>query len=137
MSPHDTCITGLLSRPHPLSSGLCLQALAATQASHSAKVTSYFPAAKALAMVTVRCGPSSSERPSSPNGDPIVKLPAGTTTISGHSSHSLKLSLGLSARSSADVNGFTIGLSVIGGIGRSGLEKTLLAGDAIAACCSF
>jgi hypothetical protein len=31
----------------------------------------------------LRCGPSSAARPGSLAGEPIVKLPAGTTIISG------------------------------------------------------
>jgi hypothetical protein len=91
-----------------------LQPPSAAQASHSAKVTANFPAANGRANVTRCCGPSRSTsgscgnfakmaRPGSLGGEPIMKEPAGTTTISGHVSHSRKVSLGLSARScSAD-----------------------------------
>src|SRR5436190_22923272 len=48
-------------------------------------------------MVTVCCGPSSAECPGSLVGDPIVKLPAGTTIISGQFAHSLNVSFGFSA----------------------------------------
>jgi hypothetical protein len=49
-------------------------------------------------------------------GDPIVKLPCGTTTISGHASHSLNESFGRSARSRAADSGVTSGA----GFGASG-----------------
>jgi hypothetical protein len=39
-------------------------------------------------MTTRRCGPSSSRRPGSSAGEPSRKLPAGTTTISGHAAQS-------------------------------------------------
>src|SRR5262249_6099014 len=42
-------------------------------------------------MVTFRCGPSWPRRPASFSGDPIMKLPAGTTTISGQLAHSLRI----------------------------------------------
>ncbi len=48
--------------------------------------------AKGRAKLTVRTGPSSSERPGSPSGEPMRKLPAGMTTISGQISQSRKLS---------------------------------------------
>src|SRR5262252_8709578 len=38
-------------------------------------------------------------------GEPMVKLPAGTTTISGHLSHSLNTSFGFSAHSSTADSG--------------------------------
>src|SRR5262245_47494528 len=98
MSSHDTLITGRLSRPQPSSSGLCLQPPTARHASQSANVTSCLPTAKTRSMVTVRCGPSSSERPCSRAGEPITKVPAGTTIISGQSGQSLNVSLGLRQR---------------------------------------
>ena len=53
--------------------------------------TSNFDTAKGLAIVTECCGPSLVLRPFSVAGDPIAKLPAGTTTILGQSfAHSLK-----------------------------------------------
>ncbi|HJP54529.1 MAG: hypothetical protein QF511_05300 [Rhodospirillales bacterium] len=55
-------------------------------ASHSACVTSYLPAAKGRGMVTWCTGFSSLSPP--PLKSPIWKLPAGTTTISGHSGQS-------------------------------------------------
>src|SRR5437667_8586580 len=51
------------------------------------------------------CGPSFSKRPASLADDPIVKVPAGTTNISGHLSHSLNAFFGLSAHSSISDNG--------------------------------
>jgi hypothetical protein len=53
----------------------------------------------------MRCGPSFLSRSFSLAGDPMVKLPAGTTTISGQLSHSLKLSFGFSPRSAATDSG--------------------------------
>src|SRR5207244_4922449 len=47
--------------------------------------------------ISVCCGPSSAECPGSLVGDPLVKLPAGTTTISGQFAHSLNVSFGFSA----------------------------------------
>src|SRR5215510_14562679 len=105
MSFQETLITGRLPRPHPSSPGLYLHAPAVTQASHCANVTSNLPTANGLTMVTLRCGPSEASCPSSLAGDPIRKVPAGTTTISGHWWHSVKLSFGLSPRSSAAVKG--------------------------------
>src|SRR5688572_32130072 len=69
MSSHDTLMTGSRSRPQPRSSGLCLQLAAATHKPHSANVTSNLPTAKGLSMVTLRCGPSSTLRPSSLTGE--------------------------------------------------------------------
>jgi hypothetical protein len=45
------------------------------------------------------CGPSVGVRSASLASEPMMKLPAGTTTISGHRSQSTKLSPGLSERS--------------------------------------
>src|ERR1700722_14053503 len=64
-----------------------------------------FPIANALVIITECCGPSSSNRTFSFFGQPIMKLPAGTTTISGHLSHSLNTSFGLRERSSVDDRG--------------------------------
>ena len=91
---HDTLMTGRLPRPQILSPGLCVQPASATHASHCAKVTSYLPAAKGWAKVTLRCGPSSWLRPRSLGGDPIMNSPAGTTTISGQAAQSRNASLG-------------------------------------------
>src|SRR5262245_40266207 len=88
-------MTGRLPRPHPRSSGLRpLQPPSATQASHSSNVTEYFPAENGAAIVT-RTSTSSLYRSGSFAGDPIMKVPAGTTTISGQVGQSLKVSLGL------------------------------------------
>src|SRR6187551_439530 len=95
MSSHDTRITGRLSRPQPLSPGRYLQPPADAQASHSANVTSNLPTANGLAIVTLRWGPSLSNRPFSSVRDPIKKFPEGTTTISGQSGQSVKLSFGM------------------------------------------
>src|SRR5262245_26867818 len=81
MSSHDTLITGRFPRPQPSSLGLYLQPPAAAHASHSASVSSNLPAAKGRAMLTL-CSLA---------GDPIMNLPAGTTTISGQSGQSRKL----------------------------------------------
>src|SRR5437764_142352 len=93
MSSQDTLITGRLPLPQPWSSGLCLQLPLDAHASHSANVTSNLPTANGLAMVTLCVGFSSLFF-----SDPIMKLPAGTTTISGHSGQSLKLSFGFRQR---------------------------------------
>src|SRR5262249_4387936 len=90
-------MTGRLPRPQSLSPGLCVQPAAATHASHWAKVTSYLPAAKGCAKVTLRCGPSSGLRPRSLGGDPIMNSPAGTAIISGHSAQSWNVFLGPAA----------------------------------------
>src|SRR4051812_49514742 len=60
------------------------------QARHSATVTSYMPSAKGLASVTLWLGRSLA----SPEADPMVKLPAGTCTMIGHSGQSRKLPVG-------------------------------------------
>ncbi len=83
-------MTGRRPLPQPASPGRCLQPPAATQASHSANVTSNLPTANGRSIVTLRCGPSALSRPASLAGEPIMKLPAGTTTISGQPSQSLK-----------------------------------------------
>src|SRR5215471_2782497 len=93
MSPHETFIAGRLPCPQPRSSGLYLQPPAETQASHSAKVASNFPTANGLAIVTLCTGFSLLY-----SSEPIMNSPAGTTTISGHVSQSLKLSLGFRQR---------------------------------------
>ena len=77
-------MTGRVPRPQPRSSGLCEHPPPRRHESHSLNVTSYIPAASGFAMRTRCTGPSSSSRPSSPDGLPIRKLPDGTTTISGH-----------------------------------------------------
>src|SRR5262249_14134281 len=73
--------------------------LSARQASHSSKVTAYLPTANGSAIDT-GTGSSSLNRPGSFEGEPIMKLPAGTTTISGQLGQSLKLSLGFTQRRS-------------------------------------
>jgi hypothetical protein len=60
-------------------------------------VNSNCPTAYCRAIVTVRCGPSLEERPGSFVGEPMVKLPAGTTIICGQFAHSLNVSFGLNA----------------------------------------
>src|SRR5436190_22473138 len=97
ISSHDTLMTGRLPRPQPWSSGRYLQPPAVTQASHSANSISNLPTAN-HAILTVRCGPSSLNRSASLAGDPIMNSPAGTTTISGHSGQSLKVSFGFRQR---------------------------------------
>src|SRR5215813_1479883 len=67
--------------------GLLGQPPSAAQASHSPNVTSNFPTAYGRAIATVCCGPSSLLRPASFGGDPIIKLPAGATTISEQYGH--------------------------------------------------
>src|SRR5258706_5979735 len=89
VSPQLTLIAGIF--PRPQRSGTRGQAVAATHASHSSNVTSNLEAANGLAIVTLCCGPSLSTRSGSLSGETIVKLPAGTTTISGQSGQSLKL----------------------------------------------
>src|SRR5262245_10582872 len=63
------------------------------QLSHSSKVTAYLPTANAVAIDTSTCTSSLYCRSGSFRGDPIVKLPAGTTTMSGHSGQSLNCSV--------------------------------------------
>jgi hypothetical protein len=63
------------------------------------------PTANGRAIVTLRRGSSLPARPSSPAAEPIRNSPGGTTTISGHSWHSLNWSLGFSSRSSVGDNG--------------------------------
>src|SRR5271168_3843354 len=63
------------------------------------------PTAKGLAIMTLCRGLSSMSRPVSVAAEPMVKLPSGTTTVSGHLSHSLKLSFGSSVRSRSGDNG--------------------------------
>src|SRR5208282_5996285 len=90
-SCQDTLMTGCLPRPQPSSPGFCVQPLSATQASHSANVTSNLPTAKGCAKETRCWGPSSLPRPRSLSGEPIRNSPAGTVTISGHEGQSRKL----------------------------------------------
>ena len=59
---------------------------AAAHASHCANVVSSLAMANGRAMVTVRTGASSTSPP--PDRSPIRKVPAGTTTSSGHASQS-------------------------------------------------
>src|SRR5262245_45489322 len=106
----ETLMAGRSSPPQPPSLAYGQPPALITHAPHSAKVTSNLPTANGRAMVTLRCGPSASDRPGSLAGDPIMKLPAGTTTISGQTSHSRKVSPGLSARSRSGVSG-------VGGVG--------------------
>ena len=68
----------------PLSSGLCEHPPPRRHASHSSNVTSYTPTANGSDILTRCTGPSSASRPFSPDGEPIMKLPAGTATISRH-----------------------------------------------------
>src|SRR5262245_20804847 len=75
----------LADEPHQLD-----VASADTQASHSANVTLYFPTANGRAIVTRCRGPSLSRRPGSLGGEPMIRVPAGRTTIWGHSSQSRK-----------------------------------------------
>src|SRR5262249_62018253 len=66
--------------------------------------TCNLPTANGLASVTWCRGSSISRAFASP--PPMMNEPAGTTTISGHLSHSLKTSLGLRPHSSPAVSGF-------------------------------
>src|SRR5215475_399624 len=92
-----TLITGRVPCPQSLSE-MFSQPSYLTQASHSSHVTSNLETAKGFAIVTSCCGPSRARRPVSLSGDPIVKLPAGITIISGQSlAHSRKLASPLSA----------------------------------------
>ena len=107
MSSHDTLITGRLPRPQPGSLGLVLAAARGharvplgerhLELAHRERPRDGHLVLRAF-VCPVRALPRSA-------GDPIMKLPAGTTTISGQSAHSLKLSFGFSARSSAAVSG--------------------------------
>src|SRR3954465_11493178 len=60
------------------------------QARYSSNETSVRPTAKATRNATGCCGPSLLLRPLSSFGEPIRLLPAGTTAITGHMSHSRK-----------------------------------------------
>src|SRR5437764_551605 len=92
-----TLVTGRSSRPQPLSSAFG-QAPAATQVSHSAKVTAVLLTANGCPIVTSRCGPSSLLRSFSFTGEPIANLPAGTTIIVGQPfAHSLNSDPGFAA----------------------------------------
>src|SRR5579864_1403489 len=71
-SCQSTLITGRSPRPQG-AAGLLVQPPSLTQVSHWSKVMSFSATAKFLANVTSRCGPSSSQRPISSFGDPIVK----------------------------------------------------------------
>src|SRR6516225_6705168 len=93
MSSHDTFMTGRRPRPHLSSSGLCLQPPADTHMSQSANVTSNSLTASGLVIVTLCTGFSSEY-----SSEPIMKSPAGITTISGHSGQSLKVSFGFRQR---------------------------------------
>ena len=115
-SSHEAFMTGRRPRPK-LESETAGHPPRATHSSHSSKVTAYFPAAKALAILTSCWGPSLLPRPSSlgagvpalglpsspitgvsPSGEPMTKVPAGMTTISGQCSlHSRNVSPPLSA----------------------------------------
>ena len=85
-SSQDTSIAGRSPRPNPRSRTPLRQAPAAAHASHCANVVSYLASAKGRGMLTVRTGPSSTSPP--PDRSPIRKVPAGTTTSSGHTSQS-------------------------------------------------
>src|SRR3954469_5666440 len=78
-----TLITGRRPRPQPDSAANVRQPPAATHASHWSKVTSCIETANGPAIVTGCKGPSSSERPPSLSGEPIVNAPLGTTTMPG------------------------------------------------------
>ena len=57
-------------------------------------MTSYLPIANGRSIETECTGPSSSCRPFSEAGEPIEKEPVGSTTISGQSGQSRKVSPG-------------------------------------------
>src|SRR5690242_492442 len=61
-------------------------------AANSRRVTANAPMAKAAPMATETWSSRSPSRCASPAGEPIVKAPAGTMTISGQSGQSLNLS---------------------------------------------
>jgi hypothetical protein len=108
MSFDDTSMTGCRPRPQT-SGGLCWHpvTVSATHASHSAKVSSNLLTANGLAIVTLCWGPSSLHRLASSAGEPIMNSPAGTTTISGHSGQSLKVSFGFRQRFSLPTSAAT------------------------------
>ena len=83
-----TLTTGRFPRPQPSSSGLCEHPPPRRHAPHSSNVTSYTPTAIGSPIVTRCTGPSSSSRPSSPRGLPILYDPVPTTTSSGHPAQS-------------------------------------------------
>src|SRR5262249_55309829 len=88
MFSYDTLITGRRPRPNPESSSLG-QALSLTHGSQSSNVISNLPTAIGWAIVTACIGPSLSTPPTALSGDPIMNLPAGTTTIGGQVAQSL------------------------------------------------
>src|SRR5215471_10855919 len=85
-------MTGRSPRPHPRSWGRDLHPPSSTHLSHSLKVTSRRLIAKFFAKFTRCTGFSYSAE------DPIANEPAGTTTISGQSGQSRKISPGLIPR---------------------------------------
>ena len=102
MSRHDTLTTGRLARPQRKSSGLCLHPRSAMQASHSSKPDLELAYCERFGDADVVQGDSKGL-----SFAPIVKLPAGTTTISGHSGQSLKLSPGFRQRFSLPTSAST------------------------------
>ena len=68
-----------------------------TKAANSPTVTGYLPTANGRANVTTCCGPWAIPSVASLGGEPMVKLPPGTTTISGQFAHSRNESFGFSA----------------------------------------
>src|SRR5262245_32569337 len=91
-----TLITGI--RPRPQWSGTRGHRTAATQASHSSKLTSNLDTANGSATETSRWGPSLASRSGSSSGEPIVNLPAGMTIMTGQPvAHSLNSEPGSAA----------------------------------------
>jgi len=81
---NSTFMTGRRPLPQPWSLGTAPQPTSRTHASHSSKVTSYLPMANALAIRTGLVGFSCF----SPLAEPMMKMPGGTTTISGQAGQS-------------------------------------------------
>src|SRR5262249_13450798 len=122
-------------RPHPSSLGLWpLQPSSPMQASHSSKVTAYLPAANDAGIDTRTCV-SSLSRCGSFAGEPMEKLPAGATIISGQVGQSLKLSLGLRQRFSpptcASMPSHRVGVGPGGGGCAGGVAIATCSGGAL------
>src|SRR5579872_5815521 len=123
-------MTGWRPRPQPKSPGIqLLQPPAATQASHSSKVTSERPIAKGAEITASLGAASCGMRAVSCGGDPTSAEPAGTTTISGHSAQSLKV-LG-AASAGGRLSAWTVGASEATTSGFVGAGGTAAAGAGV------
>src|SRR6516225_2331072 len=82
-SSQETSTTGCLPRPQCEKASFVSHPPAAKHTSHWSNVISNLDTANGFRITTLCCGPSSPRRLISVFGDPIRKVPAGTTTISG------------------------------------------------------